>query len=191
MGFRRWWSNGWFPSSLIFALGLIVLGLLPAIQGPFPSYSLGTPRGTDLYVVSMILLAVGYYLADRREKKARQTEAIEQAKEWKQEREEIEARSEKRHQDDLAATAGLRVEMVALFQRESAKWLAASQSDRLLAQQGVPSTNPQRMELAETVRVSAATIEGIVRIPADSPFQLVTPPSESSSGAHRPPKSSS
>ncbi len=151
------------PSSSACTLGLVMLGFLPAIRGPFPSFSLDTTRGTYLYVGAVILLGLGYLLAEKRETVARKTEQEERDALWRREQEVRDALSEKRHLADLAATD----EIKAL----STKMLAAMAERTALAAQGIPSDNPKMQELAETVRVSAATIGGIVSFPAGGIFK--------------------
>jgi hypothetical protein len=68
---------GWFPPSPVFGVGLAVIGLLPAVRGPFPELSLDTTKGTYLYVASVIVVGACYLIADYRERKRQRDLAAE------------------------------------------------------------------------------------------------------------------
>lgn len=140
--FKKFWP----PSSAAFTLGLIVLGAFSAIRSPFAVLSLvslDTTLGTYIYLGALGTLGVGYLFAERRERAASKVEQEQLDDSW---RLEIKGRDEK-----------IRVQMDTM--------IAAIQERNKLEAKGVPPSNPQMQELAETVRSSAATIQGIVLTP--------------------------
>lgn len=143
----------WFPPSSAFTLGLIVLGAFSVIRSPFAvlsAVSLDTTLGTYLYLGALAVFGLGYLLAERREKAAMRVEQKQRDDCW---RLEIKGRDEK-----------IRVQMDTM--------LAAIQERNRLEARGVPPSNPQMQELAETVRSSAATIAGIVVMPPTGVFTI-------------------
>jgi hypothetical protein len=165
----------WLPSSAAFTLGLIVLGALPAIKPPFAALavvSLDTKLGTGLYLAVLAILGGGFLLSARRENNLRKTDQQTRDDLWRSEQDARDTISKERHIAELAATATLGVEMRANLERESAKWLAATQERDSLLGKGASPQSPKILELSNTVRISASTMEGIVSLPADGIFKL-------------------
>jgi uncharacterized protein with FMN-binding domain len=155
-----------------------MLGLLPAIRAPFPALSLETTAGTYLYVGAVILLGVGYFFADRREKADRKREKEEEAAAAKRYREELETKSEERHRADLAATVSVKTvvlrEVESLRRNSDDMVKAAVKIVQESLAQGRPTPAPEVAELAESMRTSVATIDRALSMRAETGVFKVT-----------------
>lgn len=155
------------PRVSSFALTVMLggLALAPVFRNPIVplrGLAIDTTRGQALYAVSILVAAAWALWAHGREEKRQNWETKQR-----------ERKAEKRHQDDMAATAEARAENLTMDSRMQTEVESLRQDLREILQlmgQGYRADSPQIQELVQSAQVSMATMQGFVKIPEGSPF---------------------